>query len=75
MIIWYISCDSTLSKIIYVNNINNLIYMLIGIVIFYLCSNLNNWLLGLGLYILLIVILSFVFAKTAIKNFINKLKY
>ena len=75
MIILYISCDSTLSKIIYVNNINNLIYMLIGIVIFYLCSNLNNWLLGLGLYILLIVILSFVFAKTAIKNFINKLKY
>ena len=75
MIIWYISCDITLSKIIYVNNINNLIYMLIGIVIFYLCSNLNNWLLGFGLYILLIVILSFVFAKTAIKNFINKLKY
>lgn len=75
MIIWYISCDITLSKIIYVNNINNLIYMLIGIVIFYLCSNLNNWLLGFGLYILLIVILSFVFAKTAIRNFINKLKY
>ena len=75
MIIWYISCDSTLSKIIYVNNINNLIYMLIGIVIFYLCSNLNNWLLGFGLYILLIAILSFVFTKTAIKNFINKLKY
>lgn len=75
MIIWYISCDSKLSKIIYVNNINNLIYMLIGIVIFYLCSNLNNWLLGFGLYILLIVILSFVFAKTAIKNFINKLRY
>lgn len=75
IIIWYISCDITLSKIINVNNTKNFIYMLIGVNIFYICSNLNNALLGFTLYIVSIIGLSLIFVKSSIETFINKMKH
>lgn len=75
MIIWYVFVEQFFVKLYKVNRKRNLLYLLLMMVIFYLVTSVENWILGLGVYIVCYIAIAVIFygkTKNQIISIIKK---